>query len=101
MDRARADAEALRRNGHAGQADTIVRLLDDVARTASDYLEWIPESAARLRANRGEDYFKTRREAWAAEGNAEQRGRTWWYRRCVIEHRKLASITRAEARRAS
>ena len=98
---AKAEAAALRKNGHVAQADTLERLAREVAESVPDYLEWIPEGAARLRSNRGEDFFKARRDAWAAEGNAQQRGRTWWYRRCVIEHRKLAVISRAEGRRSA
>jgi hypothetical protein len=98
---AEAEAAVLRLNGHVQQADSVVRLAQAVRTAAADYLDWITEGAARLRSGRGEDYFKARRDSWAEQGLAERRGRRWFYRRCIIEHRKPAALTRAEARRAS
>lgn len=98
---AQADAEALRRNGHAAQAETAERIVAAVREAAEPFLDWITEGAARLRSGRGDDYFKARRETWAEQGLAERRGRHWWYRRCVIEHRKPVSLSRGEARRSA
>ena len=95
----REEAAVLRRNGHVAQADAIVRVCDQVAESAIDFLSWITETEARMRSGKGEDYFKARRQRWAEDGLAEQRGRHWYYRRCIIERQKLPSITRAEARR--
>ena len=98
---AEVEIAVLQKNGHGAQAATLGRFRAAVLDAAADYLEWIPEGAAMLRAGRGTDFFKARRETWAEDGLAEQRGRTWWYRLCTIERRKLASITRAEARRSA
>ena len=95
----REDAVRLRRNGHLAQADTIERVCAAVSEAATDFITWISEGEAMMRSGRGPDYFRARRQTWAEDGLAEQRGRTWYYRRCVVERRKLASITRAEARR--
>lgn len=95
----REESVILRRNGHSAQADALVRACDEVAAAAADYTTWISETEAKLRSGRGDDYFRARRQTWAEDGLAEQRGRVWYYRRCVVERRKLASITRAEARR--
>lgn len=95
----RDEAAVLRRNGHVAQADTIDRVLDEVRAAARDFLEWISEGEAQLRSGRGADYFRTRRPTWEEDGLAKKVGRTWFYRRCAIERRKLTSITRAEARR--
>jgi hypothetical protein len=98
---AEVEVAVLQKNGHGAQAATLARFVAAVRTAASDYLEWVPEGAAMLRAGRGTDYFRARRETWAEDGLAQQRGRTWWYRLCIIERRKLASITRAEARRSA
>jgi len=95
----REEAAGLRRNGHGPQADSMLRVCDEVADAARDFLSWISEREAMLRSGRGLDYFRARRQAWADDGFAELRGRVWHYRRCVVERRKLPSITRAEARR--
>lgn len=95
----REECSALRLNGHQAQAQSIERVCDAVSAAARDFLEWISEGEAKLRSGRGEDYFRARRAVWAEDGLAEKRGRTWYYRQCVVERRKPASITRAEARR--
>jgi hypothetical protein len=95
----REDAAVLRRRGHASQADTIESVCNAVRDAAIDFVTWISEGEAMMRSGRGADYFRSRRQLWSEDGLAEQRGRTWYYRRCVVERRKLASITRAEARR--
>jgi hypothetical protein len=95
----REEAAVLRRRGHSVQADTIESVCTAVGESAIDFVTWISEAEAMMRSGRGADYFKARRQLWAEDGLAEQRGRTWYYRRCVVERRKLASITRAEARR--
>ena len=95
------EVAVLRKNGHLGQADSVERLARAVKDAAADYLEWLPEGAAMLRSGRGLDFFKSRRPVWAEDGLAEQRGRTWWYRRVCVERRKSPSVTRAEARRSA
>lgn len=95
----REEAAVLRLNGHTAQAATLERVLDAVRESARDFVEWISEGEAKLRSGRGDDFFRARRAVWAEDGLAQQRGRTWYYRRCVIERRKLTSVTRAEARR--
>ena len=95
----REEATILRTNGHAAQASTLTRALDEVVLSAREFLEWISEGEAKLRSGRGDDYFRARRETWAEDGLAEKRKKVWYYRRCAIERRKLTSITRAEARR--
>lgn len=95
----REEAATLRRNGHASQADSLDRCLDEVSIAARDFLEWISEGEAMLRSGRGLDYLRSRRATWEEDGLAKKVGRRWWYRRCVIERRKFTSITRAEARR--
>ena len=98
---AEVEAAALRRNGHSQQADSILRLVEEVRTAAADYLEWLPEGAAMLRSGRGSDWLKARRDQWERDGLAYKRGRTWYYRRVCIETRKPTSITLGEARRAS
>jgi hypothetical protein len=98
---AEIEAAVLTKNGHGPQGATLARFVAAVKEAAADYLEWIPEGAAMSRSAHAVDWFKARRDVWQEEGLAEQRGRTWYYRRCVIERRKLSSIVRAEARRAS
>jgi hypothetical protein len=92
------ESHILRRNGHALQADTIERLVASVKAAAADYLAWIPEHEAMLRAGRQEDFFRARRKQWEEDGLAECRNRQWYYRRVIVPRRKLDSIVRAEAR---
>lgn len=92
------DATILRRNGHTIQADTIERIVSLVKVAAADYLAWIPEHEAMLRAGRQEDFFRARRKQWEEDGLAECRNRQWYYRRLIVPRRKLDSIVRAEAR---
>ena len=96
----REEAAVLRANGHAAQAQTLERALDEVRESANDYLAWISESEAILRSGKGLDYLRSRRAAWAEDGAAEQRnGRRWFYRRVVVPRRTLSSIAREEASR--
>lgn len=92
-------AAILRAEGHAAQADSISRLIEEVRGAAADYLVFLPEHEAQLRAGKGPDWFRARRQAWAEDGLAEQRGRHWFYCRLIVPRRKLDSIQRAEARR--
>jgi len=96
----REEAAVLRRNSHVGQAETIDRVCDEVVVAARDFVQWITEGEAQLRSGRGPDYFRARRAVWEEDGLAQRRGRVWYYRRCVVERRKMLSVTRAEARRA-
>ena len=95
----REEAATLRRNGHTLQADSIERVCDAVRDAAHPYLNWMAEPDAQLRSGFGPDYFRARREAWAEDGLAEKRGRTWYYCELIVPRRKLSSIVRAEARR--
>lgn len=97
----RGEAATLRRNGHAAQAASMERVLDELTShpLMRDVLTWLDEGAAQSRSAKGVDFLRGKFGQWAEDRLAEQRGRRRYYRRIAIPRRKLESIQRAEAAR--
>ena len=95
----RSEAAVLRRRGHASQADTILALCDEVARSAEPYLNWLSEDEAMLRSGRSRAFLRARFAEWESDHNARRDGRRRQYRECVIPKRANLDAARAEARR--
>ncbi len=93
------DAAVLERTGHPNLAKNITRVIDGVRSALPDYLAWLSESEAQLRANKGVDYFRTRFAEWEERGLAKLVGRRRFYRGVVVPQRMLPSLVRAAAER--
>lgn len=92
----RSDAATLRRHGDARQADLLERCADEAAAAAEDWLLWLSEGEAALRAGRSVAWIRGRFEQLRREGHARQTGRaTRIYRACAIP-RRANTITAAE-----
>lgn len=95
----REQAAILEAHGRRAQALSARRVCDDVRECMLDYLTWLSEAEAMSRSGRGTEYLRSRFGDWAAQGMAEFRGRSRFYRSCVIPVRHNADLARAEAQR--
>lgn len=96
----RGQAAVLRHNGHAHDADLIERVCDRVAKSAEEYLRFLPEPDARLRTNRSQEYLRARYSDWESQGHAFKKGNLRYYRMLVLPPRANLSAAREEGRRA-
>lgn len=96
----RGEAQVLRANGHAAQAESMERVCEKVAGAAEDYLRFISESDARLRSGWSVARLKARFPEWQRQGHAEMRGRERQYRLVVIPQRVNQSAVKAAGRKA-
>ena len=94
----REDAAVLRRKGHARDADLIERIIARVTDAAEDYITMIPESAAHMRSGKSVTWLRGHFAAWLADGHAELRGRTRYYRQVVIPQRTHPSVAAEQGR---
>lgn len=92
-------ATMLRVEGHPVQAQSIERLAAEVRAALSEFLDWMPESAAALYTGRSPQYLRERFGRWSERGLAEFRGTERYYRRCALEHRGNADAAREAGRR--
>jgi hypothetical protein len=97
----RGQAQVLRHNGHAHDADLIERVCDRVSRSAEEYLRFLSEPDARLRTNRSVEYLRNRFSEWESQGHAYKKGTTRYYRMLVLPPRANLSAAREEGRRAA
>jgi hypothetical protein len=97
----RGDAEVLRRQGHNREAEQIERFVDDVTVVAEDYLRWLSEDEARLRAGRSLGWLRSRFPEWERAGHARRDGRRRHYRMLVISQRANTLAAREAGRRAA
>lgn len=105
LDRWRADAAVLRRNGEARLAEALDRCAAEATTASEEWLTWLSEPQAELRSGHAAKWFRARREAWRREGHAREcrRGR-WEYRAAIVPTRAnvaaAAEAGRSAARRA-
>jgi hypothetical protein len=98
---AREEAAILRKNGHTGQAETLLRFLDAVAASAEDYLTWLTEDEAHLRSGKSAKALRALFPALLAQGLAKQDGRRRLYRACAIPQRAHLEAARRAGERAA
>ena len=91
----------LRVEGHPVQASSVERAIDQLVATLPEYLEWLSEADATGYTGRSAEYLRARFARWESRGLATWRGRTRWYRRCVLEHRGNVAAAREAGRRAA
>jgi hypothetical protein len=95
---AREEAAILKRRGFTHIAEAIEELADAVAKSAEDYLVFVPESQALLR---GAKLAVLRRNfaEWEKDGHARRRGGVREYRAIMLPRVTPASIAREAGRR--
>ena len=92
----RGDAAVLRRRGSPDLADALERCASQVAESAEEWLTWLSEHDASIRAGRSVAWMRARFEQMRREGHARLTGRaTRAYRACAVP-RKANTITAAE-----
>jgi hypothetical protein len=80
-----ADADALRRNGHAAQAASLDAAADALERAVLPFIEWLSEDRALTRSGESVRWFRRQRAGWAARGLARKNARGQWeYRACIV-----------------
>lgn len=97
----REDAAVLRRRGHPHDAELIERLCDEVAASAEDFLRWLTESEAALRAGRSPKWLQRQFAGWVALGLARHDGRRRLYRMVIIPQRAQPSLAHEAGRAAA
>jgi hypothetical protein len=95
---ARGDAAVLRRAGNAGQAEYIEQLCDRVADATEEYRRFVSEADACLRSSKTSAWFRSQFPRWQADGNAELRGRTRYYRLLIVPKRADLDAARSAGR---
>lgn len=93
---AREEAGVLERNGAAFSVDRVRGLLASVQDAAEEWLTWLSEGDAAIRAGRSETWVRGRFEAMRRDGHARMNGRNRQYRACAIPRR--ANVVTAAAR---
>jgi hypothetical protein len=97
----RGDAAVLRRRGETKQAELLEQCARETQQSAEEWLLWLSEGDAALRAGRTKAWMKARFEQMKREGHARQTGRhTRLYRACAVP-RKANILGAAEAGRAA
>lgn len=94
----RGELAVLRRNGLGTEADNRERILDRVARAAEDFLVWLSEDDAILRAGHQRAWFRRRFTEWAGQGHARLRRGQREYRRLLVPQRAHVSAAQEAAR---
>lgn len=98
----RGEAQVIRAHGHKAQADSIERVVDDVAEVMEAYLDWLSESQAMSRSNRSVEFLRARFSDWEAADMArwsDEKPARRQYRRLIIPLRANLDAARAEALR--
>jgi hypothetical protein len=91
----------LRVEGHPVQAASVERAVEQLVESLPEYLSWLSETEATGYTGRTSEYLRARFARWESRGLAMWRGRTRWYRRCVLEHRGNVAAAREAGRRAA
>jgi hypothetical protein len=97
----REEAQVLRRNRAAMSPDRCDEHADAIARAAEDYLRMISEGDARIRSGWSVPRLRALFPYLFAEGNAEWRGRTRYYRLVCIPPRPDLQAAREAGRQAA
>lgn len=93
----RGDAAVLRRRGDARVAEALERCAEDAAAAAEEWLLWLSEGEAAMRAGHSEEWMRGRFEQMRREGHAKliRRG-VRQYRACAVPRR--ANVVTASER---
>lgn len=98
----KSDVPVLRRHGATVSLDEYDAAIARVARAAEPFTTWLSEGDAILKSGHRVEWFRSRRERWAALGHARQgRGGKWEYRDCIVPQRVDLDAVRADAERAA
>ena len=91
----REEATILRANGHAAQAATLLRAVQQVADACPDYLRWLSEAEAVLRSGKSAAWLRARYPEWEQMGHARapRRG-VREYRAVIIPVAPLRAVER-------
>jgi len=92
----RAEADTLDRNDAPFSVDRVREFARDVEKAAEEWLTWLSEGDAAIRAGKSIDWVRARYELLHREGHAKQTGGKRQYRACFIPRR--ANIDTAAAR---
>ena len=95
----RNDAETLKRLGASPEiVRTLERCAREVAESAEEWLTWLSEGDAAIRAGHSVPWMRARFEQMRREGHARLTGRaTRVYRACAVPHKaNTATLTAAE-----
>ena len=97
----RGDLAVLRRNGQRTiPLDVYEKAIERVASTASDYLKFVSEKEAMVRADKSSDWFRTRFPEWERQGNARKNPlnpRERQYRLLIVPVAARLSAIKADA----
>src|SRR5690348_2256231 len=88
LTQARADAETLRRLGHANDARILDNLVNAVTAAAEDYLTWLSEGQAELKSGHSIQWLRSRYPSWERRGHARKVDRKRQYRDVVVPQRE-------------
>lgn len=94
----REAANILRREGYVQEADNRLRLLTRVATAAEDYLRFLPEPEAMLRAKKSRAWLRRQFAVWSAGGHAKIDHGVRYYRVLILPVHAPASIAREAGR---
>lgn len=96
------EAQVLERTGHAGDAQLIRRILDNVRNASIDYLTWLTEGEAQIRSNRSVAWLRARFPEWQRAGHARfnpERPRQRQFRALIVPLAANPSAAREAGRR--
>jgi hypothetical protein len=92
----KAEADTLDRNDATFSVDRVRQFVKDVTKAADEWLTWLSEGDATIRAGKSVDWIRARYEQLRREGHARTIGGRRQYRACFIPRR--ANIDAAAAR---
>lgn len=98
---AREEAQVLRGNRAAFAVERVEQLLEDVAESAEEFITWLSEADAALRAGRSESWMRAQFPAMQRDGNARLQVKARQYRMCAVPRRANVNAVAARAREAA
>lgn len=96
------EADVLRRQGFAPDADRLERVLREIENAAVDYLKRLSEDDAIFRSGRSRAWLRSNFPKWMAMGHAgfyDDRPRARWYRQLILPLRANRDAARDAGRR--
>lgn len=87
----REEAQILRRSGYAREAENIERILTEVQEAAHEFVTWLTEEDAMLRADRSRRWLRSEFPKWERMGHARKQGRKRFYRMLIVPVRANTS----------
>ena len=97
----RSEANTLDRNKATFSVDRVRLFADTIERAAEEFLTWLSEGDAAMRAGKSEDTIRARYEVLARDGHARTRNGKRQYRACAIPRRAHVDVAAARGRDAA